>query len=188
LAVGADAQVTRTATFENYSEGQTWSSTFTDPFSGIGFRNSTHPIAGAFVVEYSSTNFGAGNYLTSGGYSPGPIGGFGSYFGFTADLPAAADRVSMQVSCIFESTSNVQLIGFNSKGDPVAAVTAADGLTNPFTLEIDSARYDITTFRVSVNGGAEGYDNISYTILPEPSLLTICSFTGFLGCRRRRIF
>jgi hypothetical protein len=64
----------------------------------------------------------------------------------------------------------------------VAQQVPPPGTTNPFTLTITSPQYNITSFRVSVGTGFSGYDNISYTVLPEPSLFA-CS--GMIGLAAR---
>ena len=43
LATGANAQITKTATFDNFTMGQLFQPSFTDPLSGITFGNSTNP-------------------------------------------------------------------------------------------------------------------------------------------------
>src|SRR5207237_3987844 len=112
--------VTRVATFENFSEGDSFKPSFTDPLSGITFRNSTTSLGG-FGIDYSSSAFGGSTYLTSGGYISGPTGiVYGANFGFTADLPALSNQVSIDVMRSDGDVSQIALIGLNSSGQTIA--------------------------------------------------------------------
>jgi hypothetical protein len=189
LVTGVDAQITRTATFENYTAGQFFRPSFTDPLSGISFYDSTTPPGYGFAIDGSPNGayFSGGNYLTAGG---GPFNGLGAYFGFTADLPFAANHVNLEAEYQADSITNVVLKGFDSSGHVVAQESGQASMSNPFTLEIDSAQYNITTFQISVGGGAAGYDNISYTYLPEPAELGLLIVAGGVvtaqrNCSRR---
>jgi hypothetical protein len=185
ITATASAQVTRTATFENFTPGQFFRPSFTDPLSGITFRDSTHPFSHDFAIDGNPGGFyfGApGNYLTAGG---GPVAALGSYFGFTADLPSPANCVSLDAVYQDDAITTMVLLGLDKTGAVVAQQSPPPGTTNPFTLTITSSQYDITTFRVSIRTGFSGYDNISYTVLPEPSLLGWAGVIA-LVCRRRR--
>src|SRR5690242_9324429 len=57
LAPTVRGQVTRTATFENFAEGQSFKPSFTDPLSGIFFHDSTGPTAN-FTIDSASGIFG----------------------------------------------------------------------------------------------------------------------------------
>ncbi|HEY1686831.1 MAG TPA: hypothetical protein VGG19_18870 [Tepidisphaeraceae bacterium] len=171
LAAGADAQITKMATFENYTEGQNFKPSFTDPLSGITFFNSTGGTQN-FVIEYSSMEFGGGNYLTSALYSPGSGGSWAASFGFTADLPTPANSLSISVTHSIGNTSTIQLEAFNSNNVLVAQKSAISNAPDPFTLEVISTEYDIASFKMIVSSQiGTGYDNISYTYLPEPASL-----------------
>jgi hypothetical protein len=180
-----EAAVTRVATFENFSEGDSFKPSFTDPLSGITFRDSSHP-GGGFVIDYSATLFGDGNYLTAGVYVPGPGSGFGAFFGFTGDLPQQANEVGVDVR-YGADRSEVSLQGFDALGNLLAQQGGPPGQNLlPFSLEIHSSAFEIRSFRVSVGGGAAGYDNISYTIVPEPAFAWGVLGIGALSMQRRR--
>jgi len=181
FASAAEAQTwTRTATFENFTAGQSFKPAFTDPVSGIRFYDSTHP-SGGFVIDYSSTYFGPGNYLTAG---VGPVDGLGSDFGFTSDLPSAADQVSLDVSYVGGLTSLVILRGYALTGELVAEQAGPPDAPRPFHLAIHSDQFNIVKAQVSVGAIDIGYDNVSYRIVPEPSLLSLIVF--FVWARRGR--
>jgi hypothetical protein len=186
MASIADAQVTRTATFENFAAGQAFQPSFVDPLSGITFRNSTNaPAPGGFVIDGSDHFFGRGNYLTAGG---GPTDSFGASFGFTADLPAPADTLSLDAIYLADSRANVLLQGINASGIVTAEQAGPGGTSSaPFSLQITSSQFDIASFRVSVVAGASGYDNISFTIVPEPfgAFVASSAATMFLPRRKR---
>ena len=183
FACAANAQIARTATFENYANGTDLPGSFTDSLSGITFRNSTHPPIGGFDIDSYSSYFSGGNYLTSGIIAPG---GLGSYFGFTADLPTAADSVSLDAIYHADARSEVVLQGFDSQGNLIAQEAGPPGLSqSSFSLQITSDQYNITRIQVSVGGGFSGYDNIAYTYFPEPhALFTLIPLT--LPPHRRR--
>ena len=110
----------------------------------------------------------------------GESDGFGANFGFTAILSEPANQISAEVY-FQESASQIVLSGFDSTGTLVSQELASP---DPFTLEIleiDSTQYNITSFQISAEGGGEGYDNVSYTYLPEPSALF--GLMGITGLR-----
>jgi hypothetical protein len=186
LAGVSSAKATQsiTATFENFSAGQSFQPSFTDPLSGIHFRNSTNfPAPGGFVIDFSPTYFGGGNYLTAGGIAVGALGG---NFGFTADLPLAANEVDLDVMYVLNSPTNVLLQGFNTQGTLVAQQAGQTAFRHQFNLAINSANFDISTFKVSVDGGAAGYDNISFVVVPEPTYTLLLTSGAMLGLMRRR--
>src|SRR4051812_36555240 len=84
----ASADVTRVATFENFSVGSEFKPTFTDSLSGVIFTNSTGP-TNDFVVNSGISDFGFSNYLGSGGIGPSRT----FQFGFTGVLPTPANYV-----------------------------------------------------------------------------------------------
>jgi hypothetical protein len=187
VAVGwvgvARGQVTRVATFENYTAWTSYSVGFTEPASGIYFHDSTHPPNGGFDVDRSfGVVWSPGYYLTSGG---GPEV-YGSFFAFTADLPAAADRVGMDVMYLGAPASNFQLKGYDAAGVVVAQQSGPAVNTQPFHIEISSPSYDIVRIQTFVQGGAVGYDNISYTVLPEPGVALGGVAVGGVVLGRRR--
>jgi hypothetical protein len=168
LAAIANAQITRIATFENYPAGKAFQPSFTDLLSGITFSNSTiQPAPGGFVIDGDPADlFNGNNYLTAG---VGPNDGFG-FFGFTGTLPQPAIRVSADVLC-FGLPSGMVLTGFDSAGTIVAQESGSSTSPDPFSIEIDSGQYNITSFKFTAAVRATAYDNISYSYLPEPSIL-----------------
>jgi hypothetical protein len=172
--------VTRVATFENYVEGDSFKPTLFDPISGILFHDATGGTH-SFEIEYSSTIFGGGYYLVNGGYTPGAPPSWTGNFGFSADLPIAASRVSFDISYVVGDLSGVTLTGYDAANQIVAKRNGPFPVANPFTLEITSSQYDITHFTVTVNGVSVGYDNVSYTVVPEPGLVV-----GAVAVLRRR--
>lgn len=181
LALFAQAQITETATFENYAPNTFFKPSFIDTLSKITFLASTNPLGGFAIDSDSLDLFDGSNYLTAAVGS----NGFGGNFGFTGDLPEPSNRVSAD-AIYFNSNSNnnVTLEGFNSSG----TLIAQQSFNSPgiFTLEISSSQYDITTFQIVVNGGFEGYDNISYTYLPEPSVAMSLLIFAAIPIRRRK--
>jgi hypothetical protein len=187
-AAVASAQVTRTATFENYVEGQNFQPTLLDPLSGIFFHDATGGTH-SFTIEYASTEFGGGNYLTNGIVSPGPTGSWTGDFGFSADLPAPANRVSFDITYNGNHLTGVVLTGYDGSGGVVAQEQGPVSAPSNFTFEITSPHYDITHFTVAVHGGVfTGYDNVSYTVLPEPTGLWLALPAAAMIARRRRRF
>ena len=181
----ARGQITRVATFENFAEGQSFKPSFTDPLSGITLRDSTHP-SGGFSIEYSSTEFGGGNYLTAGGYAPGPGNHWGANFGFIGDLSSPANNISVDVSYPgFGDSGSVVLKGYDSVGTLIAQQAGAPGAPGPFTLTIHSSQFDIVKLQVTVDAIDTGYDNVSYTILPEPHSVSLVLAAAVLALRRR---
>ena len=184
----AGGQVTRVATFENYVPLDGFKPSFTDPLSGITFRNSTHPSQG-FIINGSPDGryFGGGHYLTAGG---GPYNGMAPYFGFTADLPAPANHVRIDMVYGSGFLPGALLRGFDALGNLVAqqyGPTNIGGQNVQFSLEISDAAYSIRMFQVSVNGGVAGYDNVRYTIVPEPALAGLAMFAiSAIACRPPR--
>ncbi|HEY1684385.1 MAG TPA: hypothetical protein VGG19_06460 [Tepidisphaeraceae bacterium] len=177
LAVEATAQITKTATFDNYTAGQSLIPSFTDPLSGITFSYST--LGTGFVIDGDPLDlYDGSNYLTAGG---GPNDGQGANFGFIGTLHAPANYVALEAFA-----ANVTLEGFDSTGTLVAEQTGP--VSSPIgssNLQISSSQYNITSFQVMVTpGGFEGYDNISYTYLPEPTLLPC--LLGIVALRLRR--
>jgi hypothetical protein len=165
ITCSARAAITRVATFENFGSGQILGQSFADPLSGITFRESTH-VSQIFVVNYSSTFFGPGRFLSSGVIADG---GLGAYFGFTGDLPLPANHVS--IDAMYSGggpPSQITLQGLDAVGSLVAQQTGPASGSVPFTLAINSAQLDISTIRVIASGVSSGYDNVNFTIIPEP--------------------
>jgi hypothetical protein len=131
VAGTASAQVTRVATFENYTEGRSFKPSFTDPLSGITFHDSTSD-GNVFAIEYSATQFGGGNYL-SAAYSVGPGFGWSAHFGFTADLPMAARSASVDIGFSDGVGSAFLLQGINAQGIVVASQHGPATSSSPFT-------------------------------------------------------
>jgi hypothetical protein len=186
LAVAAaDAQATKTATFENFAAGTAFQPSFTDPLSSITFRNSTNPpLPGGFDINFSSTYFGGGNYLTSGGSGDGVLG---TSFGFTADLPAVADNIQLDALYLTGSRANVTLEALNSSASVIAQQSGPVGISNAaFSLQVSSGQFDITTIRLLAGPGASACDNISITIAPEPATLWGPPLLGIWVFRRSR--
>lgn len=178
----ARAQETRVATFENFNAGDSFNSSFTDPLSGIFFHHSTHPPAGGFVIDYSPTFFGGGNYVTSGA---GPTGGLGAYFGFTGDLAAPANHVSIDVYSSGGFQPDITLKALDATGAVAAQDSGPSVFTDPFTLEVTTASYKITKIQLFAGAAAAGYDNISYSV-PEPTACGLLAMTCAFAVRRRR--
>lgn len=190
LTSAASAQVTHVATFENFTEGQAFKPSFTDPLSGITFRDSTASGHG-FSIDYAIDPFGVSTYLTSGGYTPGDGRTLGYDFGFTADLPAPAIRVGLDVAYVpgtVGSPAGTMLRAYNTSGAVVAQTTVPGFVASPFHLEATSLAYDIVRLSITVPDIATGYDNVSYTVLPEPVGMTalVCPVLASLAMRRRR--
>ncbi len=150
--------------------------------SGIKFRDSTH-LSGGFVIDYSSTFFGPGNYLTAG---VGPVDGLGSHFGFTADLPSGADEVSLDVMYVGGFSSLIILRGYTLTGELVAEQAGPPDAPQPFNLGINSSEFNIRKIQVSADAVSTGYDNIKYTVLPEPGLSSSMLISVAMMNRRRR--
>jgi hypothetical protein len=186
LVARANAQFVRTATFENFTEGQSFGPSFTDPLSSESFREPTGPLKG-FSIDSASGLFGGGMYLTSGGYSPGPGGGVFSTFGFKGDLPSLANRLSIDVSHLGGDTSQVSLTGFNSLGGVVSQSFGQADAQDPFRIQVTSNSFNFASFQVQVPPGlSAGYDNISFTIVPEPSIVaTLGGIVAFFPRSRR---
>jgi hypothetical protein len=188
LAASANAQITRTATFENFTVGQTFKPSFTDPISGIIFTNSTGP-TDDFDIADGLVEFSNDNYLGSG--SPA---GWSWEFGFTGKLPAPADQVSIEVSDGgIGYDSNVTLEGLDKNNNVIAeqsGISTPPGTfgPDPFTIQIISPDYNVVSFQVIAVGIFTGYDNITYTILPEPTPIS-CLFLAisFPILNRRKI-
>jgi hypothetical protein len=179
------AQITRTATFENYVAGQEFKPSFTDPASEILFSNSTGPTHD-FDITNGLPQFNNGNYLTSGSIG---LGAESHQFGFTGSFPVPANAVSLEVSNDgIGNPANVTLEGFDIADTLVTEQSGSASSPDPFILQISSSQYNITSFIVMAVDIDVAYDNISYTILPEPALVSL-PFLGIslLAVRRRKI-
>jgi hypothetical protein len=178
------AQITRTATFENFTVGEIFKPSFTDSGSGITFSNSTGPTQD-FEITDGLSEFGYSNYLSSGSTAPG----WSYQFGFTGGLLSPSNYVSLKVSDGGSSNATgLTLEGFNSVGMIIVQQSGSSIESDPFTLQITSSQYDITSFKVIAAGIFTGYDNISYTILPEPasiSFLLLSSIIPSQICRAK---
>jgi len=142
----AGAEITRTATFEHFSEGQSFALSFTDP--KVAFISAIPPptLPSGFDFERSSNLF-ASTHLTSGGYVPGPGGSLSAFFGFSADLPVESNEVRIDAIYSAQPRTDVVLTGFNSRGEAVASAVGPAGLSGEqFSLTLHSAQYDITNF------------------------------------------
>jgi hypothetical protein len=182
----AQAAITRVATFENFNEGDSFEPSFTDLLSGITFHDSTHA-NGGFTIEFSGTEFGGGNYLSAGGYAPGPGHSWAGNFGFVGDLPSLAQRVSVDVTHSVGDTSSIKMRAFDADGNLLMVDSAPMGAPPNFVLTVTSRNFAIARFQLQ--GGAAiatGYDNISYEIVPEPGLVSGLLGIGALSMRRRR--
>ncbi len=99
-------------------------------------------------LNFQNSEFGGGQFITGGEVVTGALPSWTADFGFTADLPMAANRVSVDVTYPgHEDTSLLSLNGFDSSGRLVAQQTA---LTPPrlihSTLQtITSTGFDIAT-------------------------------------------
>ena len=178
----AGAQITRTAAFENYAAGTDLGTSFTDPLSGIAFSDPTPPHL--FFIGNGLPEFGRGNDLAGGD------GGAEGYLGFVATLPFTSDQVSVDIawSGTPPGSSGITLEGFNGLNAAGALITqqTISNAADPYTLQINSNQYNINSFKVEVDAVSAAYDNISYTILPEPSQIS-CLIAGasFFVMRRR---
>jgi hypothetical protein len=179
FADAADAQITKTATFENYAANTDLGTSFTDPLSRITFSDPTSPYL--FFIGYGLPEFGGGNDLSGGdGTAEG-------YLGFVGTLPFAADQLSVDIawSGTLPGSSGITLVGFSGLNATGTVITqqSISNATDPHTLQIESSQYNIASFKVEVDAVPAAYDNISYTYLPEPSILA--GFLGVLVFRRR---
>jgi hypothetical protein len=183
LATSAHAQIARTATFENFTVGQTFKPSFTDPISEITFSNATSSVEG-FAIASGLSQFAGTHYLNSASDT-----GWTYQFGFTGNIPVSADQVSLEISDGGSSnTAGVTLEGFDANNALVAQQSGSSNEPDPFTLQITSSQYDITSFKVIAAGIFTGYDNIGYTILPEPasiSFLLLSSIIPSQICRAK---
>jgi hypothetical protein len=179
------ADITRVATFENFTRGQQFKSSFTDPISGIVFSDSTTS-TGGFTIAGGLSEFGNGNYLNSGGDS-----GWGFQFGFTGTLPVSANFIAIDVSTGgIGNSSSVELKAFNSSNAMIDEKLGPNDQIDAFTLEITSSQYDIAYFEIAAVDIATGYDNISFTTnVPEPSsLLLILGVGAFIMRPSKQVF
>jgi hypothetical protein len=186
LTLDATAQVTKVATFENFTEGQFFTPSFTDPLSGITFSGSTH-ISGGFAIDYSDTQFGGGNHLAAA-YTPGPTGGWDPNFGFAASFPSPANRASLDVD--YQNNPSVLLLkAFDSANNLVAQQAGpAPGAPDPFTLQVASSQFNIVRVQL-ISGGSvsTAYDNVSITVAPEPASIAMAmGSASIMSLRRRR--
>jgi hypothetical protein len=166
------------STFEQFTEGRTFTGSFTDPASGITFSNSS---SNTFTVEFGAATpefpgVLPGKYIEGGGFVPGPLTSFLVGFGFTATFPKPASHVSLDAlysaSNVPPATISVQ--AFDAAGNLLATEqqnvpTFLVGAVRRFDFE--SATPEIQSIRVSAPGVASGYDNIS-ALVPLPSALS----------------
>jgi hypothetical protein len=186
LIARVHAAQTITATFENFKEGDSFEPSFTDPLSDITFSDSTY---GSFGIDYSAMQFGGGNHLATM-VIVGPVSSWDNFFGFTGTLPAPANRVSIDVSYPgFENVSGLLLKAFDGRNNVVAQQFGPPNYpAEPFTMQVTSSQFDIAKFQIVPNGGIDSvYDNISYTIAPDPmNLASIATATLVYAARRAR--
>ncbi|HEX3358555.1 MAG TPA: hypothetical protein VHS31_16390 [Tepidisphaeraceae bacterium] len=179
-----------TATFENFSEGQSFSTSFTDPLSGIFFSNPT-ALNHDFVIEYGGPDpqlpdITPGHYLKSNGYAPGDGISVSPNTGFTATLPSAALLLSMDFVYISPGTLTVN--AFDAQGNIVAtqSVTPPPGNFLEGHLALQSPSPFVKFTATSTVDGI-GYDNIHFDV-PEPSTLgPVATILLGLRCRRWRV-
>src|SRR4051812_32224899 len=165
------------ATFENFTEGPLGFS-FVDPLSGIAFSNATNNFGHtSFAVDYgASPNLPPvlpGNYLTIGGYSPGPSTGLGAVRNFTFTLPTPSTHIELDLLYIGNSIPlNVAFSAYSSSGQLL--FTTNTPLSTIPTLSVShpvlSSDIPISSFFVSTPGLGFGFDNIA---VPEPASLPL---------------
>jgi len=189
---------TRVADFENFSEGRTFRSDFTDPVSGIRFYDQVS-LSSSFVIEYMGTYPGSANaphmvpgqYLGTNGYSSGPGGGVGPSKGFKGQLPDPAKKVGTYILFFSEEATIIQMLGFNDSGQIVANSSIdvpAFTWFQELYISAESANYDIRRFWLLTpsNTLSMGWDKVSYTYLPEPATAALLIPLAMLTARRRR--
>src|SRR4051794_33235460 len=141
---------TLTANFENFTEGEHFAPSFTDPVSGIFFTSSTAANHN-FVIEFSndprSPIYLNNKYLVGNGLAPGAGFSLASNFGFTAILPSAADKVRLDAGVGDSGTGPcaIVLTGYDA-GNQIVAMDSIHGPLGNFTqvaIGIESDRFNI---------------------------------------------
>lgn len=190
ICVPGIARAVVIADFENFAEGHYGGTPLLDPISGIVFSN---PISANsnFIVEFSSAwptrpLTSPGNILTTNGYTPGPGWGLGHQFSFTGTLPAATGLLQMEMVYAVTGAAQVTLTGFNSTNGQVASTvfTANTGAFLETTLNLSSPGNDISWFTVTSTDISNGFDNIRFTPVPEPSALAAVAIGAAALLRR----
>jgi PEP-CTERM motif len=190
------------ADFQNFS-AQLISASFTDPKSGIVFSNSQNS-GGVFGIQDSSTyhfssapTFLPTIYLTGNGITTDTSGAIvAGDFGFDAALPGAAFLPaafrSISVAIFYFSPTDaggaVTLQGFDTANNVVASavrnINQSDWGESSITISATSP--SISKFSIRASGLSTGYDNITFTAVPEPSTLTLLAIgaVGLVAMRR----
>jgi hypothetical protein len=181
------------ATFDAFAEGDSFS-TLTDggiTFSGLDQRLD----GGSFIIEAAGgpevallgSLFSPPNYLTFGGYSPGPGFGFGRFGSARVTFgPLPATHASMSVFG-GDAPNFLTLVALRSGTQVGSSTIDFSELTEPLsvqTLSISNVVFD--ELRLVASGPAFegivtiGLDNVRITPVPELSTLALLG-AGLLG-------
>jgi hypothetical protein len=193
LAAGS-AGASGIAKFENYPEGLIAFGPFTDPTSGITFSN---PVSANmnFTSEFGDFSpsrplTSPGNYLSSNGWAPGGGIALPYQFGFTATLPEASGLVQMElIYALGVSGGNtVTVTGLSATGTTVAMTSfhATGGNFTETTLTLTSLSNQISSIQVVATDIFDGFDNIRFSPIPEPTSVGSIAVAGMVAMARRR--
>lgn len=191
VALAAHAMGSGVATFENFSEGDKFFHAFADPHSGIVFSDATGPNPGVFVIEFAGPTPGLpnttpGNFLSSGGWVPGPGIGLVFEFGFRGVLPKPADSLSMDVIYATDPGALLLLEAFDENDSLISstAQTPPFGFFLETQISVTSPAPNIHSFRITATDMYAGYDNIAF--VPEPAFGAWAGTLAIVLCGRRR--
>ena len=173
LAQAASAGV---VTFENFSEGQAFSSTFTDPATGVVFYDSTTNV---FGIEYGAADplfpgVLPGHFLVGGGFVPGNGTGFVVGFGFTARFPLPVDHASIDVlyrtvDQSFGSTITAQALTQADKVIETKTFTLSSPVVGGVTsFDFQTPVDEIMSLKLTAPNFGTGYDNIAFSSQAAP--------------------
>jgi len=199
--VSARAQVVLTANFDNLYEGSVGHS-FVN--GGITFANLDQRILGAnppgnFIIETTTTNlpgFTLPNYLSFGGYTPGPAYSFGRFGSADIDFDGTATAATMDIVALVSSSGNILMLEGMSGGSVVASnfmsfQSSAAGMVFR-SLSISGTFDSLRLVAMGPNDDGAvlfGMDNVRVTLVPEPAAGTVllmgCGTLAIAGCRSR---
>lgn len=175
------------ATFDNFTEGDFFFGSFTDPVSGITFLDATGPDPGEFIIDFAEVpGITTGNYLSSAGLAPGPGIALPLEFGFRGALPTPADEVLLRFAYGTDPGASMRLEGFDADDNLIALTTLVppSGAFLESSISIESTLTNIHSFKVTPENLFVAYGLVEF--VPEPTAAAAVLGITLVALRSRR--